>query len=154
MSVMNVVTDLDGTICDYTHRLAHLKTRDWHEFNRLCVYDKPIIPILDLVQAMHSYGARIYVFTARPIDYYKQTKAWLNKYRVPFVDIYMRPTDDTRSDKAVKSDFIKTFTEDKKEKIHFAIDDRLVICNLFRSKGIICLHARDGDDDYDSNKKD
>ena len=114
MPVMNVVTDLDGTICDYTHRLAHLKTRNWHEFNRLCVYDKPIIPILDLVQAMHSYGARIYVFTARPIDYYKQTKAWLNKYRVPFVDIYMRPTDDTRSDKAVKSDFIKTWFPAKK----------------------------------------
>ena len=88
------------------------------------------------------------------IDYYKQTKLWLDKWRVPYVDIYMRPTDDTRSDKAVKSDFIKTFTEDKKEKIHFAVDDRLVICNLFRSKGIICLHARDGDDDYDSNKKD
>ena len=79
---------------------------------------------------MHSYGARIYVFTARPIDYYKQTKLWLDKWRVPYVDIYMRPTDDTRSDKAVKSDFIKTFTEDKKEKIHFAIDDRLVICNF------------------------
>jgi uncharacterized HAD superfamily protein len=151
--VMNVVTDLDGTLCDYSHRLAHLKSRNWDAFNKLCFEDKPIIPILDTVHALSSYGARIYVFTARPIDYYKQTKAWLKKYRVPFEDIFMRGSEDTRSDKAVKADFIKTFIEVRKEKIHLAIDDRLVIANLFREKGIVCLHARDGDDDYDSHKK-
>ena len=150
--VMNIVTDLDGTLCDYSHRLAHLKSRNWDAFNNLCLEDKPIIPILDLVRAFHSYGARIYVFTARPIDYYKQTKLWLRKYRVPFEDIYMRGANDVRSDKAVKSDFIDTFTEVHKQKIHLAIDDRLVIANLFREKGIVCLHARDGDDDYDSHK--
>jgi hypothetical protein len=63
----------------------------------------------------------------------------------------MRGVDDLRSDMEVKSDFIRDFIEIKKEKINFAIDDRLAICNLFRSKGIICLHARDGDDDYDAH---
>ena len=96
--------------------------------------------------------SRIYVFTARPIDYYKQTRLWLKKYRVPHEDIYMRGANDVRSDKAVKSDFIDTFTEVHKQKIHLAIDDRLVIANLFREKGIVCLHARNGDDDYDSHK--
>ena len=71
---INIVTDLDGTLCDYSHRLAHLKTRNWDKFNSLCLEDKPIIPILDLIQAFHSFGANIYIFTARPIDYYKITK--------------------------------------------------------------------------------
>jgi len=149
---MNVVTDLDGTICDYSHRLAHLKTRNFDAFNSLCLDDKPILPILDIVKAMHNYGANVYIFTARPENYIEKTIAWLDKYKVPFIDIYMRGKDDLRSDMAVKSDFIKNFNKTKKEKIHFAIDDRLAICNLFRSKGIICLHARDGDDDYDSHK--
>ena len=47
------------------------------------------------------------------------------------------------------SDLLKEFQE---KKIHLAIDDRLTIANLFRSKGIVCLHARDGDDDYDKDK--
>ena len=149
---MNMVTDLDGTICDYTHRLAHLKSRNWDAFNNLCLDDKPILPILDIVKAMNNYGADVYIFTARPENYIEKTVHWLNKYDVPFIDIYMRRKEDYRSDMAVKSDFIKEFTENKKEKIHFAIDDRLAICNLFRSKGIICLHARDGDDDYDAHK--
>ena len=149
---INIVTDLDGTLCDYSHRLAHLKTRNWDKFNGRCLEDKPIIPILDVIQALHSFGANIYIFTARPIDYYKQTRMWLNKYKVPFIDIYMRGHDDLRSDKDVKADFIKDLIEVKKQKIHLAIDDRLTIANLFRSKGIVCLHARDGDDDYDKNK--
>lgn len=148
---MNVVTDLDGTICDYSHRLAHLKTRNFDAFNSLCLGDKPILPILDIIKAMSDYGANVYIFTARPETYIDKTVSWLNKYRVPFIDIYMRGRKDLRSDMAVKSDFIKDFTENKKKKIHFAIDDRLAICNLFRSKGIICLHARDGDDDYDAH---
>ena len=59
---INIVTDLDGTLCDYSHRLAHLKTRNWDKFNNLCFEDKPIIPILDLVQALHSFGANIYIY--------------------------------------------------------------------------------------------
>lgn len=149
---INIVTDLDGTLCDYSHRLAHLKTKNWNKFNSGCLEDKPIIPILDVIQALHSFGANIYIFTARPIDFYKQTRMWLNKYKVPFIDIYMRGHDDLRSDKDVKADFIKNLVEVKKQKIHLAIDDRLTIANLFRSKGIVCLHARDGDDDYDKDK--
>ena len=54
---MNMVTDLDGTICDYTHRLAHLKSRNWDAFNNLCLDDKPILPILDIVKAMNNAAA-------------------------------------------------------------------------------------------------
>ena len=150
---LNVITDLDGTICDYSHRLAHLKTRNFDAFNSLCHLDKPIIPVLDMIHAMSMYGYNVYIFTARPIDYYGKTKKWLEKYRVPFVDIYMRGHGDERSDKAVKADFIKDFTETKQLKIHFAIDDRLGICKLFRSKGIVCFHAREADDDYDKDKE-
>ena len=71
---------------------------------------KPIKRMIKFVTELHEHGAHIIIWTARQEKYYPETKAWLIKYRVPFVAIAMRhkpQADYYIDDKAINPKSIK-----------------------------------------------
>jgi uncharacterized HAD superfamily protein len=70
-----VCIDLDGTLCK----------RGFPNVDPL-----PIHEAIMRITELHEMGAHIIICTSRQEKWYVETKAWLVKYRVPFVAIAMR----------------------------------------------------------------
>ena len=149
---MDVIVDLDGTLCDITHRLHHIKgeKKDWDTFFAACLYDKPIPRIIRLVQALHAYqGGGIIFCTGRSDAVEGETKQWL--WEVGLHDaggllgrLYMRKAGDHRPDHEVKLEMLAKMREDGYNPV-MAIEDRTQVVKMWRAQGLTCLQVTDGD---------
>jgi phosphoglycolate phosphatase-like HAD superfamily hydrolase len=110
---VNVVFDLDGTLCDTSKRelLAANAAREaspevaqrvWDEFHAGIPNDSPVHPIKKTLLALASAGHTIEIWTARPEKYQDVTIAWLRKHGVPFNHLLMRDDPDRRPSPIVK----------------------------------------------------
>ena len=70
-----IAFDLDGTLC---------KGEFWGGEE-----PKPIPEMIKLVWKLYQKGAHIVIFTARQLEYTKETYAWLDKHGVPYHGIMM-----------------------------------------------------------------
>ena len=49
-----IITDLDGTISDCTHRLKYYRKNDYFKFNELGSEDLPITPIVNILRNLQE----------------------------------------------------------------------------------------------------
>lgn len=140
-----VIFDIDGTICDCTHRLHHIQKDkpDWDGFHADCGKDEPIYPILQLVQMYYRNGYHIIFCTGRMESNIEKTKAWLDFYSVPYNQIFMRKNDDYRSDYIIKKEMLDIILDD--HIIHTIFEDRARVVQMYRDVGLICLQVKEGD---------
>lgn len=129
---MIIFCDIDHTISDAAWR-DHLMGK-WDEYYPAGDNDKPIVPILRMIQLFGS-EALIIGSTARPEKWRQLTMKWLLRYDVPFHDLLMRANGDTRTSSEVKTGFLKTnpYVPD------LVIDDRQDVCAAFCKLGISTL---------------
>lgn len=137
-----VICDLDGTLSDCGHRIKLWKSRKYDEFNKAGIDDKPIKPIVDLVNNLPE-KTYVVIMTARSVAVKDTTVKWLSKNKVRFDLVIMREMDDVRSDADVKRDlFIKHIDE---EKVWLVIEDRDQCVDMWRGLGLTCLQVAPGD---------
>lgn len=151
-----IICDLDGTLCDVTHRRHFVRKpegerKDWHGFFLGMVDDTPNQWCADLLVAM-SLSHHIVYCSGRPDSWRKETVAWLKKWNLfefenggPNYDfhLYMRPRSDSRQDNIVKEilldfEILTRFTP------YFMIDDRKQVVDMWRSRGYTCLQCDEG----------
>lgn len=143
-----VVVDLDGTLCDTSHRQHLAQAREWDQFNSLCCHDKPVKPIADLVGALaKSYS--VLLLTARDETYEKMTYDWLIKHRIfSFDALLMRRKGDYRPDFEVKIEALEAmFGQDKEavlKSVAFCIEDRNKVVEAMRNYGLTVLQVCEG----------
>ena len=106
-----VIFDLDGTICDCTHRLPLIqgKDRDYKKFHSACLKDKPIESMLDLLELLQTEYEIVYC-TTRPYSSEKLTRSWLNRNVTGYCEndkILMRKSRDFRPDYIIKLENLK-----------------------------------------------
>ncbi|SQK75233.1 hypothetical protein [Tatumella ptyseos] len=78
-----ILMDLDGVICDSSHR-AHLVppadrrqcNEAWHPFVAECVNDAPINAGLEMLNALLS-STPVFIITSRQQNFSQQTHQWL-----------------------------------------------------------------------------
>src|SRR6266699_3842117 len=79
---MIVAVDIDHTLSHAAWRDEHIEwarvSNDWDYYHSLAKEDKPAKIIVDLVIALHNAGHEIYIVTARPRKWLRQTYAWLH----------------------------------------------------------------------------
>jgi phosphoglycolate phosphatase-like HAD superfamily hydrolase len=148
------IFDLDGTLCDITHRLHHIQKepKDWPAFFDACVDDKPIEHIVSLLDAFHELqehipGAPRVVFVSGRSDRVRQqTTEWLMEHLL--LDdkprLYMRKDGDHRPDHIVKLELLAHIRADGFEPI-MAFDDRSSVVQAWRDAGIPCAQVAPGD---------
>ena len=117
-----IITDLDGTISDCTHRLKYYRKNDYFKFNELGSEDLPITPIVNILRNCKSEDTDIVVVTARDEYHRPTTLDWLKRYDIPCDNLLMRPSDDNRYDDEVKLDLFER--NYKKEDVWFVLEDR------------------------------
>ena len=142
----SLIIDLDGSLCDVSHRVHLAQANKWNEFNDSCDQDLPNEWCLRILTAMHDQSPSLVTFfiTGRPERVEGKTEEWLLKY-VPAEIItnshlYMRPNHLEHHHTTLdfkKETYLKTVKD--KFDVLFAIDDDKEICGLWRSLGLVCL---------------
>ncbi len=137
-----VIVDLDGILADAAHRLHHLHKdrKDWRAF-LIAMRMDPINPwCRALIKSMSRKGYRIAIVSGRPDDYMATAIAWLKIHDIPYDEIHLRRSGDTRDEDIVKKEIVQEHF--RKEDILFIVDDRLSVVKMWRDEGFVCLECK------------
>lgn len=143
-----IVLDLDGTICDCSHRVTLAQAGLWDEFHALCKDDKPFWPV---VEALRELDRAFYfvVVSGRDERQLKVTQEWFENWSVPVPEVMLlRPKDDFRPDVELKIGLIESFfgtKENALESVAFCLDDRDKVVEGLRNYGLTVFQTREGD---------
>jgi len=142
-----VICDLDGTLCDGTHREHFLQSekKNWYAYFLAMGDDSPIDFVIQWVKEL-AKDYTICIVSGRPDTYQTLTISWLDKYAIPYDYLFMRRGSDSRPDVNVKSDILAKMP---KEQIFLAIDDRpIVIRDCWRKNGVKVIPVRGECDNF------
>lgn len=135
--------DLDGTLCDLSHRLPLIKCEkpDWDAFFDACHADTPIMHVVDLCRTLTA-GSPIVFVSGRAERSYEATRTWLIKQRL-YGPIYMRQDGDHRPDHVIKLELLARVRKDGYEPV-LAFEDRDSVVRMWRAAGIPCAQVAEG----------
>lgn len=127
-----VICDLDGTI-------ALLNGRDAVSQQHLCGNDL-VNPAVENI--IRNCGLRVIFTSGRSAKVRHETELWLLKHNLYGNNdlLLMRPESDSRPDNIVKKELYQQHIEGRFH-VLYALDDRSVVCELWRSLGITCLQV-------------
>lgn len=128
------LVDIDGTLA---------LMGDRHPFDWSTVgYDKPNIPVLDLVSDLHGLNYRIVVVSGRDSVCRVETEDWLSLYGIHHDGLHMRAAGDNRSDEIVKRELFEEIA--KTHCVVGVLDDRDKVVKMWRALGLLCLQVAPG----------
>jgi hypothetical protein len=147
---MQVIFDIDGTLLNIEHRLHFLKQspKDWKSFRdpELKRLDEPIVPVIDLFNALYYGGHTLILASGRTkdeeYDTRKTLKQWIpgiTEAVEPGVDYeipgWFRSINDYREDSIVKAGYLSEM------KMHgynptLVFDDRPSVIRMWREQGL------------------
>lgn len=142
--------DLDGTLCDVTHRRQFVATkpRNWDAWNRGIINDKPVEQVLSMFCAL-KYLYPIFFVSGRSDDYRDVTVEWLEKHGITPYDyngLYMRKYQDHRDDAIVKAEIADEI--EKEYEIFAVFDDRKRVLTMWQKRGIFTFDVSQGKGDF------
>lgn len=142
------VFDLDGTLCDVTHRRKWVtsKPKNWKAWNEGLVNDAPHDAVYQTLSALYAARFAIVLVSGRGSDYRKQTEKWLRMYNVPFEALYMRTAGDFRADDIIKAELADQVEETYS--IRGVFDDRKRVVDMWISRGIFVFDVGQGKGDF------
>ena len=137
-----VVFDIDGTLTDPTHRLHHLKAKDWDVFFAACGEDKPIHTGLAALLSFYNAGHEIELWTGRPERVRTMTEQWLALHAWPVRGwtLRMRKDGDRRPDTVVKPEYLRLCPR----RPFLIFEDRTSMVQEWRSRGLTCYQVAEG----------
>ena len=140
------VFDLDGTICDCSHRQHHvrLKPKRWDLFNKGIPLDTPHMDIIWLFQTFAAAGHTMLIASGRGAENMPETVKWLDDHGVKFHGIYMRKAKDSRPDNIVKGELLDQIRAEYGEPF-MVFDDRNQVVDMWRAAGVRCLQVAPGE---------
>lgn len=157
-----IYSDLDGTLCDCSHRIHHVRLPDPEK-----IPDKPFkknwaaffaeIPkdlvnqfCLDILTRFSSntiperYRIPTVFCSGRDDNQRKMTVEWLDRHVSFPYELYMRNRYDSRQDAIVK-EIILDFELLTRYSIYFCLDDRNQVVKMLRHRGLTVLQVAEGD---------
>ena len=126
IGVPTVLVDLDGTLADHNGRNPYDTSK----------YAEDLVNgnVLDIVLGLDRMDYRIDIMTGRDASYEMVIRDWLDKYRVPYTALRMRPAGNTERDDKVKLDlFEKHYRNERDISVQFCIDDRDRVISMYRN---------------------
>jgi FMN phosphatase YigB (HAD superfamily) len=139
-----VVCDLDGTLCDTTHR-NHFLLQDpkpWDQFYLACIDDVPINPIIQTLWALRDQDFVVVLMSGRGSVARERTIFWLDQHDIPYDHLYMRGEGDHRPDHVLKREWALELGPDA---ILTVFEDRKAVVEMWRELGVHCCQVAHGD---------
>jgi len=147
-----VIFDLDGTLALIDdRRAASTKPNgkiDWDIFfdPKNIDMDKPNMPVIHMARVLKNVGHQIVILSGRSKATKDATRAWLDKFNVPFDVLKMRPTSNEfkfKPDDKLKQDWLDQLFTDKSD-IVCVFDDRQKVVDMWRANGLTCMQVAPG----------
>ena len=160
-----IIVDLDGTLCDTTHRQHFMdrasSKKDWVGFTTNIINDTPHKWCVEIMLAMASRGYQVIFLTGRESteQIVEDTDEWLERYvyNVPVtfsveylgktggkIPIFRRKKGDFRKDAIVKEELYREHIEPYYD-VLFCVDDRRQVVDMWRRIGLTCLQCAPGE---------
>jgi hypothetical protein len=133
---MIVLCDMDHTLSDAAWR-DHL-IPDWEAYYKEAHLDQPIMPVIEMVNALARSDHSVVVLTARGEKWRKVTHNWLIRHEVQVDDVIMRPEGNYQSSPDLKTQLAQARFG---HAIGLVIDDREDVCSAFRALGVPTLRT-------------
>lgn len=132
-----LLCDIDGTLALFDRKTVNAYSRDFTKdtLNRA-------VSIL-----LNRANTTIILLTGRQEKDREQTELWLRMHSVPYEHLYMRQTDDKRSDYIVKQELYDKYIKDNYN-VLMVFDDRLQVCRLWYELGLPLFRVGDPDADF------
>ena len=140
-----ILVDLDGTVCDTRHRqsMVRCENPDWEAYSLACMGDAPVSGVIELVRYMSALET-IIILSGRHESARTQTLWWLDRNRVPYDEVVLRPKGDVRPNVEYKLEGVRRLRQ-QGHTIRLAIDDYPKVAEAFRAAKVpTLLVARDG----------
>ena len=118
-----IICDLDGT-------LALLNGRNPFDASK-CDQDALNEPVANVLKNYAKLGYKVLLVSGREDKYKEPTLRFLEQHSIPFDDLIMRKTKDSRKDSIIKTEIFNTFIKDKFA-IEFVLDDRNQVVDTWR----------------------
>lgn len=133
------ICDVDGTVCDITHRLHYIKngSHDWHSFHMHCDKDEPKWPVINLMKTLRDAGHIVEYWSGRSDIARTETEEWFKKHFGYIPNIKMRRDGDYTPDHILK----KSWLDELQFKPDGIFDDRDRVVNMWRDAGIQCYQV-------------
>ncbi|MGW7136671.1 phosphatase domain-containing protein [Streptomyces xanthophaeus] len=132
-----VMCDIDGT-------LALLGNRGPYDFSRceLDVLNESVRHALDAFR--RADGDVIVLLSGRSEEHRPQTESWLRRHGVPYDELWMRATGDTRRDDVVKAELFDAHVRHRYA-VRVSLDDRDRVVAVWRRMGLPTWQVNYGD---------
>ncbi|MEW6154816.1 MAG: hypothetical protein AB1673_12605 [Actinomycetota bacterium] len=140
-----VVFDMDGVLSDATgrqHFLAGPGRKDWNAFFEACGDDPVVEEVARLVELIDP-AVTVVLLTGRPVRVRRPTLEWLDRHKLPWDLLVMRPY----GDYGASLEFKRRTVTDLRE---LGFDPRLAIEDdarnqaMFRDEGVPCIYLHSG----------
>ena len=137
------IWDLDGTLCNITHRRHHVleKPKNWKLFFEGIKDDTVNEAVEDIYHATNH--TKILV-SGRGEEYRRETEEWLERNGIDYFALFMRNFGDHRDDTIVKREihdkYLKPYFD-----IKWIVDDRKRVVDMWRGLGYTVFHCDEGD---------
>lgn len=140
------IVDIDGTVADNGHRIHYITngSKDWEAWHKYAHLDKPITPMVELLNMAKASGIKIVLCTGRDEKCRKDTVYWFNYHHIPYDELYMRKAGDRRDDDVVKYELLEQIRADGYDPI-LVFDDRERVVKMWRNQGLLCYQVAPGD---------
>jgi hypothetical protein len=145
-----VIADLDGTIALIDHRRHWLDKEKhpelssderWRRFYAECHEDLPNILVIRTLQALWWSWYDIHIFSGRSDEVQRQTLTWLDKFKVPFQLLKIRPVGDFTPDEELKRQWIAEYNL---EQVLCVFDDRAKVIRMWKDLGLFVFNCGNG----------
>jgi hypothetical protein len=139
-----VVFDLDGVLSDAVGRQHFVKgsRRDWDAFFAASGED-PLIAEVARVLELLDADLRIVLLTGRPIKVQPQTVAWLDRYKLRWDLLVMRPYGDYTAARSFKRTSVAELRA-YGMRLELAFEDDRRNLEMFRAEGVPCVYIHSG----------
>ncbi len=142
-----IVMDLDGTLCDCSHRVHLAQAKQWDEFHAGIPDDKPNQEVVKLLERFTEY--EVLLCTGRDEKYRDPTERWLhdNGLSQYITAMVMRPDDDHSSDHELKPRLVDEFFGSRQaalDAVLLVLDDRDRVVEAWRDARFKCWQVQVG----------
>lgn len=130
--------DIDGTLA---HMRDYRGPFDWANVG-LDDVDEVIAYLANSI--VEGSGMAAIVMSGRDESCREQTEVWLDKHGIWHDELFMRSEGDMRPDNIIKVELFDKYVRDNFD-VHFVIDDRQQVVDMWRRMGLTCLQVAEGD---------
>ncbi|GAA3046258.1 hypothetical protein GCM10017562_04820 [Streptomyces roseofulvus] len=124
-----------AVLCDIDGTLALRGDRGPYDFSR-CDLDLLNVPVREALRAFRAaHQDRIVLLSGRSEDHRALTEAWLERYEVPYDELWMRASGDSRSDDVVKAELFDAHVRHR-HAVRVSLDDRDRVVAVWRRMGL------------------